>query len=119
MFPKNRRRAAKQSVDAAIHAALNDVSSCGDTSNALQLLLEYVHARSCLLSTVSEPLKRHDGQMLLTAMVEIARRQQDWVHPIHEWAAPKSELLPAISLAREPFVCQVSSAELHGRSVAP
>lgn len=90
MFPKNRRRAAKQSVDAAIHVALNDVSNCGETSDSLRLLMRYVRSRSSLLSTASEPLKWHDCRKILAALIEIARRRQDWLRPLHKWSGPQA-----------------------------
>lgn len=90
MFPKNRRRAAKQSVDAAVHLALNGVSNCGDANDSLRLLLRHVRSRSSLLSTASEPSTRHDGRITLAALIEIARRRQDWLRPLHRWSRPEA-----------------------------
>lgn len=90
MFPQNRRRSAKTTADAALHAALKMFPSNSDEQMSLQLLLRHVRSRSVLLGTASEPLKQGTGEVLLSGLVEIARRRGGWLRPIHKWLPPQA-----------------------------
>jgi hypothetical protein len=90
MFPTNRRRSAKTTVDAALHAALKQFPSNSDAQKSVQLLLRHVRSRSSLLTTASEPLKQGTSEALLAGLVEIARRRGGWLRPIHKWLAPQA-----------------------------
>src|SRR5215469_10627371 len=105
MFPQNRRRSAKKTVDAAIHAALQTFPCGSDEQMSLRLLLRYVRSRSLLLSTPSEPLKRGASEALLAGLIEIARRRGAWLRPVHNWFPPQaSPFVQFRSLVKHRFV---------------
>src|SRR6185437_13465660 len=89
MFLQTRRRSAKKTVDAAIHAALK-TNLLGEDQVSFQLLLRHVRSRSSLLSTAAEPMKQGTGEVLLAGLVEIARRRRDWLRPLHKWLPPQA-----------------------------
>lgn len=88
MFSQNRRRSAKTTVDAALHAALQ-THLVGEDQMSFQLLLRHVRFRSLLLSTASEPWKQGAASVVLAGLVEIARRRGGWLRPIHKWFPPQ------------------------------
>lgn len=88
MFPQSRRRSAKKTIDAAIHAALKSLLVGSEDQMSFQLLLRHVRSRSAMLSTASEPLKKGTADAVLAGLVEIARRRVAWLRPIHKWLPP-------------------------------
>ncbi|HEX5471094.1 MAG TPA: PcfJ domain-containing protein [Lacipirellulaceae bacterium] len=88
MFPQNRRRSVKKTVDAALHAAQTHL--VGEDQMSFQLLLRHIRPRTSLLSTASEPLKQGTGEVILAGLVEIARRRGGWLRPIHKWLPPQA-----------------------------
>lgn len=88
MCPHHRRHSTKASLDAAIHAALDELSHCRQSSQAFRRLLQAACSRSALLSARRGPADPESSRRIIGGMVRMARQWPSWVRPPEGWAAP-------------------------------